>query len=442
MRFDSPVKTQGLVGWIPESSGRGTLSLIVSCLTTVFLCTWVILHARVCKSTLLHRLHKLALFLKTIIAPEFIAVEALQEWCQAQRMVKDCARSTAGNLKLVHAFYVGMLALRYRTPQGERVIWPNQYTWLLEQGLINWDDQALWGLSEENISDKSNADGVAKLLALGQVTWFVAQCILRHVHTLPLSQLETMTLSYIPLVAITYFFWWVKPKDVMTPSIVELPDMHLWQRVAFESMGVSNTFDNEGLEKQNSFWTIWYLTPRVFEKEAKDRALQEAQEKVDSQENTRADERRDKSGQIQRAKRKRFAYPLRPYEAAAKDIVVAYWDPDVYHSKVLWPMICLFGDSFGALHLIAWNTLFPTSVEQWLWRVAALVSIVSMLVFMQFEKVVLRWNGLLTIVSLVSPALYLLSRIAMMGGVIAAFRASDPAIYNTYVISTYWIHIL
>ena len=251
-----------------------------------------------------------------------------------------------------------------------------------------------------------------------------------------------MTLSYIPLVAITYFFWWVKPKDVMTPSIVELPDMYLWQRVAFELMGVSNTFDNEGLEKQNSFWTIWYLTPRVFEKEAKDRALQEAQEKVDSQENTRADERRDKSGQIQRAKRKRFAYPLRPYEAAAKDIVVAYWDPDVYHSKVLWPMICLFGASFGALHLIAWNTLFPTSVEQWLWRVAALVSIVSMLVFMQFEKVVLRWNGLLTIVSLVSPALYLLSRVAVMGGVIAAFRASDPAIYNTYVISTYWIHIL
>ena len=143
MRFDSSMKTQGLVGWIPESSGRGTLSLIVSCLTTVFLCTWVILHARVCKSTLLHRLHKLALFLKTIIAPEFIAVEALQEWCQAQRMVKDCARSTAGNLKLVHAFHVGMLALRYRTPQGERVIWPNQYTWLLEQGLIDWDDQAL-----------------------------------------------------------------------------------------------------------------------------------------------------------------------------------------------------------------------------------------------------------------------------------------------------------
>lgn len=81
-------------------------------------------------------------------------------------------------------------------------------------------------------------------------------------------------------------------------------------------------------------------------------------------------------------------------------------------------------------------------MEQWLWRVAALVSIVSMLIFMQFEKVVLRWGGPLTMISLVSPVFYLPSRIVMMGGVIAAYRASDPAVYDTYSVSTYWIHIL
>ena len=83
------------------------------------------------------------MFLKTINAPEFIAVEGLQEWNQAQKMVKNCAGSTGGCLKLVQAFYIGMLALRYRTPRGEKVMWPNQYTWLLEQGLIDWDDHAL-----------------------------------------------------------------------------------------------------------------------------------------------------------------------------------------------------------------------------------------------------------------------------------------------------------
>lgn len=167
------ITVDGFVGWVPESPGRGTLSLIVSYLTTIFLCTWVVIHARVSKRPFLHRLHKFALFLKAIIAPEFIAVEALQEWCQAQRTVKNCARSTGEGLKFIHAFYIVMLALKYRTPRGDKVLRPNQYAWLLEQGLIDWDDHRFWGLSEEHICDKSNADGIAKLLALIQVTWFV-----------------------------------------------------------------------------------------------------------------------------------------------------------------------------------------------------------------------------------------------------------------------------
>lgn len=453
----SPSSTgPGLAGWVLESPGRGTLSLIFSCLSTTFLCTWVVIHARVYKRPLLHRLHKFTLFLKIIIAPEFIAVEGLQEWIQAQKMVKNCAGLTGGYLKLVHAFYIGMLALRYRTPRGEKVIWPNQYTWLLEQGLIDWDDHALWGLSEETIRDKSNADGTAKLLALGQVSWFVAQSITRRAHTLPLSQLETMTLSYIPLVAVTYFFWFVKPKDVMTFSVVDLPDMLSGQKTTFEAMAVSSAFDTEGIGKQGSLRTIWYLTPRVFEKEAEDKALQEAQKKALEEAERKATQgvqegiashytkqavaRENKSGED--LEEERSACLPGPRKAFAKEIVVAYWDPELYHSKILWPVICLFAVSFGALHLISWHTVFPTRVEQWLWRAAALVSIFSMLIFIHFEKVVLRWGGPLTMISLLSPVLYLLSRIVMIGGVIASFRASDPAIYDTYIVSTYWIHIL
>lgn len=134
----SPSPTgEALVGWVLESPGCGTLSLIITCLFTIFLCTWVVIHPRVYKRQSFRILHKFALFLKTIIAPEFIAVEGLQEWTQAQRMKKNCTKTTGGRIKLVHAFYIRMLALRYRTNQGERVIWPNQFTWLLEQGLVD-----------------------------------------------------------------------------------------------------------------------------------------------------------------------------------------------------------------------------------------------------------------------------------------------------------------
>ena len=367
-------------------------------------------------------------------------------------MVKSCAELTGGRLKLIHAFYIGMLALRYRTARGERVIWPNQFTWLLQQGLVDWDDHTLWGLSEDIIRDKSNADGTAKLLALGQVSWFMAQSIMRSAHNFPLSQLETMTLSYIPLIALTYFFWWVKPKDVMIPSVVDLPYMSSEQMTTFESMAVSSTFDNEGIGEQETVATIWYLTPRVFEKEAEDKRWQQAtgvsqQEAEQRPRVGRASQEvkqivvrnNEDSGSLQL---ERCAHAAEMTKIPPKETVVAYWDPELYHSKFLWPIICLFGASFGALHLISWYTKFPTSIEQWLWRAAALVSIVSMLIFMQFEKVVLRWGGPMTLISLASPVCYLISRVVMIGGVIAAFRASDPAIYDTYSVSTYWIHIL
>jgi hypothetical protein len=421
---------------------------VTTCLVTIFLCTWVVIHPRVYKSRHISALHKISLFIKAVLAPELIAVEGLQEWTQCQKMKKDCVKVAGDDFRLIHAFYVSMLALRYRTPLGDRVIWPNQYIWLLQQRLVDWKDHASWGLDERVIRDKSNADSAVKLVAFCQVLWFVAQSIMRTGHGLPLSQLESMTLSYIPLFAATYFFWWVKPKDIKTPSIVDLPDMLPDQKIIFESMAISNKFDDEGSEEQMSLWNIWYLTPRVFEKEEEEREAAKAamettpvkpgpiiaKERENPNKTVEQEEVDVEAGGIRKS-----ATPQEPI--AAKETVVSHWDPELYHSKI-WPLICLFGVSFGALHLISWNTIFPTIIELWLWRVAALVSIFSVLVFMHFEKVVFRWGGPLTIISIASPCFYILSRLVMMGEVTAALRAEDPAIYETYVASTYWIHLL
>lgn len=486
-----------LVGWVVESSDRGSLGLIMTYLLTGSLCTWAIIHPRVTRHYRIQQ--KFAVFLKAIIAPEFIAVEGLQEWSQARKMVKDCDSMTSGGLQMVHAFYIGMLALRYRTELGEKVIWPNQYRWLLEQRIVEWRDHVSWGLSQENIRDKSNADWNVKLFAFLQVSWFVAQSIMRTTHNLPLAQLETMTLSYVPLFAVTLFFWWNKPKDILYPSIIDLPKMRAEQKTIFESMAVSNDFDEEHLEKEGSMWAIWTLTPRVFEKEAKDKAmhdLQEAQERrlkliriaMRQSEDAKASTQQSEQGKASSTRRsedgkasnliteesvdishvdlrqperilRRMTTGLTAHRFAdhgenknspkcdrvtpayPKERILGYWDPDVYHSK-LWPVTCLFGASFGALHLISWHTQFPTVFEQWLWRAAAMTSIFSMLIFMQYQKVVLRWGSPLTLISIASPVIYLLSRIIMIGGVFAAFRAMDPRIYDVYVVSNYWVHLV
>lgn len=65
------------VGWVLESAGRGTLGLIVLYLFIIFFCTRIVIHARVYRRSLRRRLHKVALFLKAVFAPEFIVVEGL-----------------------------------------------------------------------------------------------------------------------------------------------------------------------------------------------------------------------------------------------------------------------------------------------------------------------------------------------------------------------------
>lgn len=392
-----------LLGWTPEVKRRGTWTLILSSVSTIFLCTWVVIHPRVDRR-LKHRLvHKIALLVKTVIAPELIAVEAAQEWTQARRIMKQCSECTNGELKLVHAFYIGMLGIRYRVwPKNEdrkdchtKILWSPQFVWLLQNGHIRWDHMQEWGLLEELIDDKSNADSMAKLIALGGVAKFSIDCILRVYRHLPVAPLESMTLGYIPLFALTYFFWWLKPKDIDTPSMIDLPPLEGTDREAFDKLALSDAFDDEGKPYQESLSQAWRLMPRDFEQEAVQ------QEFIDM--------RNSKYGQGR---------------------LLANWDPELYRSK-LWPVTCLFGISFGALHLASWNIVFPTLAELWIWRISAIVSMVAMLVFMQFEKVVLRWRDPVTIICTTSVGLYILSRIGAMVEVFISLRGSEPGIYET-----------
>ncbi|KAK4574049.1 hypothetical protein LTR86_001810 [Recurvomyces mirabilis] len=415
-----------LVGWTLESPGRGTLSLAFTCLATTALCTWVCIHPRIDQRERFRLPHKIVLFIKAFIAPELITVEAAQEWTQARRTVRQVRDMLGDDFQYIHAFYIGMFGIRYRTDCGTKILWPNQFIWLVEQGLFDWQDRQAWGLTRDTIKDKSNADATAKLFALLQSVWFVAQSIMRETHNLPLAPLESMTLGYIPLSVVTYIYWWLKPKNIETPSEIDLPHMTIEQRAEFDSMIITSSFDNEGQREQQSLWQIWYLTPRIFELEVKEKAAQKAL--TDYNEKRIAYLRHEGSCLHKGCKE---CKRLRPGTIKPKhEVVLSHWDPELYHSK-LWPVTCLFGISFGALHLVSWNTTFPTAIEAWLWRGAAITSMVSMLLFMQFEKVVLC-----------SPLLYLASRVVMLGGAIAAFRASDPRLYDTYVASTYWVHLI
>jgi hypothetical protein len=466
----SLVTNNDLVGWMPEGNDRGTWKVVTTSILTITICTWTVLHPRIHVGRKLQRAHKACQLVKQVFAPELESIEALQEFLQARKMMKCCAAKTNNGLKFAQSYYIGMMGVRYRTgiKGGYRVMWPLQYAYLLNSGLVSWPPDESWGLSEELIEDKSKADGLLKLVALWQVLWFTINCITRSVHGMELAPLESMTLAYVVQVVLTYCLWWKKPKDIATASYVTLPDMDDEQRHVFESLSMEITYDvPDATKNSQSMGIAWYIIPR----DCSETAYQIAKggsPPVNGDtsaviiEGSPTQLEKPLNGKPQGVSVETKEYlpeNIRLTRAQALAMmelgerpgiksggsepsdteVVTEWDDTLYMTK-WWPFVCLLGCSFGAVHLISWNAIFPTNIELWLWRASSVGSIITALITMQFKKISLRWQGAITIIQIGSPILYVVCRVIMVAETTSSFRALPRSVYQTYVIANYWFH--
>ncbi len=93
------------------------------------------------------------------------------------------------------------------TPQGVRY-------------LMEYAPELVPDVHEDELLDRSKADGLAKTLLVWQVVWFCISCFRRWKEGLPLSLLEVTTLAHASCALLTYAFWWSKPKDVGQPTVI------------------------------------------------------------------------------------------------------------------------------------------------------------------------------------------------------------------------------
>jgi hypothetical protein len=303
---------------------------------------------------------------------------------------------------------------------------------------VSWEEHKAWGLGLEDFVDKNKADGLVKLAALCQVVWFTLQAVTRAAHGLPLASLETMTLAYVFNAIVTYGFWWEKPKDIATATFVDLPEMTDRQWQAFESLAMEETYDvlRPGERQRSSI--AWYVVARdCRDDEVLVMATGIGDHDGDTEANwprqSRMPSSKEESGIATRVEEIVKA----PHVEWTK--VITEWDANLYMTK-WWPLLCLLGASFGAIHLLSWSSRFPTVVEVWLWRGSAVVSIVTAVICMQFRTMALTWDGPSTIVKVASPLLYIVSRIIMVIEAFTSLRAMEAGTYQTYVVWNYWFH--
>lgn len=92
--------------------------------------------------------------------------------------------------------------------------------------------------SEEEIKDRGKSNIFAKIIVVVQTSWFVMQCIARHIEHLPITELEIATAAYTLMTLGIYLCWWNKPLGVTQPICIQqyVWDNPSWMDTQQESM--------------------------------------------------------------------------------------------------------------------------------------------------------------------------------------------------------------
>lgn len=208
-------------GWVAEPDGRGTWSIVWSCLVTIFICTWSVLHLDVRKRHgrwyLFFR--KVKWMLIAALVPEYILILAVDNFFQARSLLGHLVTHGGDEWTLVHAEFAVAGGIRVKNPDSDEIV-PKCIESLrkaVESGQIKEPP-----VSEEELKSRSKSDGVVKLIALLQITWFGLQALFRAIQHLQVTPLEIMTVAFFVLAALIYAIWWNRPQDIEYPIIIKL----------------------------------------------------------------------------------------------------------------------------------------------------------------------------------------------------------------------------
>lgn len=208
-------------GWVEQPKGRGTLSILLSCITTIFLCSWSVLCLNIPdpggrRWAFLR--YKLRWQLFAIFFPEIVTSMAAEQWESANQSVQEFKRLGYPQWTMRHAFFADMGGFMLESPGFPPFpVDSEQLAYLIEKEYLPYPN-----IDEGAIGDRNKADGFARLVTSVQITWFFIQCVLRWQQRLTLSTLEITTFATILATLNSLFFWYHKPLDVETPIFIRM----------------------------------------------------------------------------------------------------------------------------------------------------------------------------------------------------------------------------
>jgi hypothetical protein len=229
-------------GWVREPNvGRGTMDIVWSCLITIFACSWTVTHPDIPRKGE-WATSKMWLCFMAVVAPEWMAVVAYEEYLRARQHSKAIGKITKSQWTMSQAFFVGMGGLELEFEDCTEILgrdcgsnssfksnyascFNSNYALSVFQRAVQLKKLEVKSISAEDIRKRAKTNYIVKALVCLQALWLVAQVIGRAVAQLPITTLEVVTVGYVVCALITYFCSWHKPQDAEVYILVKCKNL-------------------------------------------------------------------------------------------------------------------------------------------------------------------------------------------------------------------------
>ena len=370
-------------GWRSEPDGRGTWSILWSCLATIFICTWSALHLDIPE-----RHGRWYLFLRNIrfmllaaVAPEYILAISADTLFKARDLLKKISKGENQEWTLTHMHFAIAGGFYTRTPNGkESKCDKAQLEKFMKMKSIDGPP-----ITEEELQARGKSDLVIKLIALLQIIWFAVQTLFRGIQHYPITALEIMTVAFVFCTVFNYGMCWYQPQNVEYPVPLEI---------------------------RNAAPATDGATP---------------------------DQNRDRSSHAEEDAGTPTRRPGRVHTDPL-DTYVSGWAAENLAGILLWFFAC----GFGALHCLAWNSLFPTSTERLAWRICSVTTTVLPALYIPLVEYQVRYEHMaeasFTWVQVLFLVPYVLGRAAIIALAFMTLRCLPADAFQTVNWNDYLPH--
>lgn len=374
-------------GWVPEPTGRGTWTILWTCLSTIFICTWAVLHLDVPireHGQAYRSVRKIRHMFGITIAPELYLATAADEFFGAQALTKLLRERGYQGWTLTHTQFAFANGFHVGAPGGKAssVCSPERLRILIGHRRIDGPP-----ISENELKSRGGSDSIIKFVAIMQIIWFVVQTLFRAVKNYHVTAVEIMTAGFVLCSTFTYWFYWHRPQNVEYPVVLQMKDVAL-ANDENESMGSDVMLAN-----------------------AEDRA--ELSSAIEN--SIRVSERLD-------------------------DVV-----PQTLIPNSQLAFLYFFAVGFGAIHCLAWNSPFPSSSERIAWRVCSVATTALpalLFPYVIYHEIYRKDERSFNTVSFIAVLLYVIARLTIIVLAFTSLRALPADAYETVAWTNYIPHFI